>query len=106
MTSSRRLDLHWGLLLVVSWALLVPTALVALFSGMNVLTSLSLLFGGIPLYFLAANLIVGRCGGWPAESASADDAFGGWKVQRLPDHETSVGDSRKTENRPRLHHLG
>ena len=61
MRPRRQLKAHWGLLLVVYWALLVPTALVVLTSQANVVPFLALLCAGVPIYFIAANTIVNRC---------------------------------------------
>jgi hypothetical protein len=56
------------LLVVTAWALAVPTALAVLISGAGLTSILALLVPATPIYFLATNLIVDRCGSRPADT--------------------------------------
>jgi hypothetical protein len=57
------------LLIVTAWTLLVPTMLAALILGNGPFPAL--LVVAAPVYFLAANIIVDRCGSRPADSSAA-----------------------------------
>jgi hypothetical protein len=56
---------------VTGWALIVPTILVVLVSGAGLAGFLALTVVAAPIYFLAANTIVGRCGSSASEAVSA-----------------------------------
>ena len=85
MESKRQIKAHWGLLLVAYWALLIPTALVAVTSQANVVPFLVLLVAGIPIYFIAANTIVNRCESQASDAMDEPHGQGaGVNVIRFP----------------------
>jgi hypothetical protein len=100
MDSRHPIRAHWGLLVPVYWAVLIPTALVVLTSQTNVVPFLALLLIGIPIYFVAANTLVNRCESSEASSSGDATCLEDEKIAPFPGYQAGGGQQEVTPAGP------